>query len=342
MKTKTQLPPKMHLSNGRYYFVHRNKWHPLGRDLASSLETYAKLIRQNSGASNSNLETHVEKYLKIVEGTLAIQTFKNYKYCAKNFLKVFQQFLSLTEIKPKNLNTWREKFREDGKQPSWNLHHSFLSGFFKKAVGLGWDDLEMNPMAAISKFKVESRTRLITNDELDRIYQHSTGIMRAAIMIADQIGQRVADIRLLKKKDISDEGIFVAQRKSGGKRKVLIKMTPELREAIEAAKQLCPLESSEYLFHHTQTLRKKDAGPGRPYGASTWCGYWSDACEKAGVEDAHFHDIRARVATTKDKEGGSAKELLGHAYQQTTDIYLRGFEVKEVEPVRRKTPKSEG
>ena len=89
MKTKTQLPPKMHLSNGRYYFVHRNKWHPLGRDLASSLEMYAKLIRQNSGDSISNFETHVENYLKIVERTLAIQTVKNYKHCAKNFLKAF-------------------------------------------------------------------------------------------------------------------------------------------------------------------------------------------------------------------------------------------------------------
>lgn len=55
---------------------------------------------------------------------------------------------------------------------------------------------------------------------------------------------------------------------------------------------------------------------------STWNGYWTDACKKAGVEDAHFHDIRARVATTRDREGGSAKDLLGHSYQQTTDIYL--------------------
>ncbi|MFZ4539015.1 hypothetical protein [Propionivibrio sp.] len=36
---------------------------------------------------------------------------------------------------------------------------------------------------------------------------------------------------------------------------------------------------------------------------------------------------------------GSAKELLGHTHQQTTEIYLRGFEVKEVDPVRRETPK---
>lgn len=337
MKAKKSLPPKMHLSNGRYFFVHRNKWHPLERDLATSLEMYAKLIRQHTAGGVSSLETHVDNYMLIVEARLAPQTFKNYSHCKRNFLQAFQEFYMLTEIKPKHLNEWRAKFERDNKKPSWNLHHSFLSGFFLEATGLGWDDLEMNPMSAVKKFNVKSRTRLILDDELAKIYEKANGIMRSAIMIADQIGQRISDIRLLEKKNISQDGIFVKQQKTG--KMLLIKMTPELTEAIESARKLCPLEESEYLFHHTTTLRKKDAGPGRPYGYNTWHGYWLDACIAAEVEDAHFHDIRARVATTKDREGGSAKELLGHTHQQTTEIYLRGFEVKEVDPVRRETPK---
>lgn len=340
-----KLPQKMHFSNGRYYFVHKKKWHPLSRDLATALEMHAKKLRevdQLERTGSSRLGEHVKKYLAVCSTRVKPSTLKGYKYCARNFEKVFEEFMELAQIKPKHLNEWKSKFETDGKKPAWNLHHAFLSGFFAEAVALGWENLEMTPMALIKKFKVEPRGRLISDDEMNQIYQHANGIMRAAMMIADQIGQRLSDIRLLKKAQISDDGVYISQGKSNGRKRLLIAMTPELQQSIDSAKESCPIKDSPYLFHHTKTLRKKDAGPGRPFGYSTWNGYWTDACQKSGVEDAHFHDIRARVATTRDQEGGSAKDLLGHSYQQTTDIYLRAFEVKKVDPVRRKMPNVPG
>lgn len=341
MRNKKSLPPKMHLSNGRYYFVHRGKWHPLERDLSTSLEMHAKKLKVIENGGPSQISKHVEVFLAGCKNRLSASTVKNYSHCSRNFEKAFAEFSNLREIKPKHINTWKKAFEDSGKLASWNLHHAFLSGFFTEAVELGTDDVEMTPMAKIRKFPAKKRNRLINDDEMVKIYQNANEIMRAAMMIADQIGQRVSDIRLLRKQDISDKGVFIAQRKSGGRVRILLTMTPELLEAIDTAKALCPIESSPYLFHHTNTLRKDEEkwGPGRPYGASTWCGYWIDACKKAGVDDAHFHDIRARAATTRDEEGGSAMELLGHANQQTTDIYLRKFKVIEVEPVRRKKPK---
>jgi integrase len=340
-----KLPPKMHFSNGRYYFVHKKKWHSLSRDLATALEMHAQKLREveRLGQTGSTkLGEHVKKYLAICAKRLQPSTLKGYTYCARNFEKVFAEFMDLSQIKPKHLSAWKEKFEVNDQKPAWNLHHAFLSGFFAEAVSLGWDNLEMTPMALMKKFPVKPRTRLITNDEMDMIFQHANEIMRAAMMIADQIGQRLSDIRLLKKDQISDEGVLIIQGKSNGRKRLLILMTPELKAAIAMASEACPIEASPYLFHHVSTLKKKVAEPGRPYGYSTWNGYWTDACKKAGVEDAHFHDIRARVATTRDKEGGSAKDLLGHSYQQTTDIYLRAFEIKKVEPVRRQIPVLKG
>lgn len=345
MSKNRKLPQKMHFSNGRYYFVHKKKWHPLSRDLATALEMHAKKLReveQLEKTGSSKLGEHVKKYLAICSMRVKPSTLKGYEYCARNFAQVFEEFMDLTQIKPKHLSTWKSKFETDGKKPAWNLHHAFLSGFFTEAVALGWDNLEMTPMALIKKFPVEPRARLISDNEMNLIYQHANGIMRAAMMIADQIGQRLSDIRLLKKAHISDDGVHIAQGKSNGRKQLLIAMTPELKAAIDLAREACPIEDSPYLFHHTNTLKKKVAEPGRPFGYSTWNGYWTEACKKAGVEDAHFHDIRARVATTCDQEGGSAKDLLGHSYQQTTDIYLRAFEIKKVEPVRRKMPDAAG
>jgi integrase len=345
MSKNQKLPPKMHFSNGRYYFVHKKKWHSLSRDLATALEMHAQKLREVEllgQTGSTKLGEHVKKYLAICAKRVKPSTLKGYNYCSRNFEKVFAEFMDLKQIKPKHLSAWKQKFEDKDQKPTWNLHHAFLSGFFAEAVALGWDNLEMTPMALIKKFPVEARGRLISDNEMNLIFQHANEIMRSAMMIADQIGQRLSDIRLLKKDQISDEGVLIAQGKSNGRKRLLIEMTPELKAAIEMAREVCQIVESPYLFHHVNTLKKKVAEPGRPFAYSTWNGYWTDACKKAGVEDAHFHDIRARVATTRDQEGGSAKDLLGHSYQQTTDIYLRAFEIKKVEPVRRKIPVIQG
>ena len=58
---------------------------------------------------------------------------------------------------------------------------------------------------------------------------------------------------------------------------------------------------------------------------------WSRACERAGVEDAHFRDLRAQ-ALSDGKRQDLSIELLAesatHSSVTTTEGYLRGVEVK--------------
>lgn len=327
----------MHFKNGRYYFVHRNKWHPLERDYVASVSMYAIFVKKTSPEAIRQLEQHVDDYMEYVRARLSVATTKNYTHCARAFKKVFTEFVSLAEIRPKHLGQWKQKLEMEGRPASWNLYHSFMSGFFKFCIEGGRDSLETNPIACVEKLKTQTRQRLIQDDELERIYEHSNEIMQCAILLADQIGQRVSDIRNLKKSVISEDGIYILQSKTG--KKLRIKMTPQLKQVIDRISTLCPVVDSEYLFHHTSVLKKGKAEAGRPFGYSTWYGYWADACQAAGVEDANFHDIRARVATTAHKEGKDAKNLLGHSHQQTTDGYIRDRTVKEVEPLVRKMSK---
>ena len=340
--TKTppqKLPPKMYFKNGRYYYVHLRKWHPLERDYYQSLGLYAEKVRQTRPGATCDLEDHINEYLEHVKNTRSQATHKNYKSSAKSFLTVFAEFVSLKEIKPRHLGSWKQKLEKDKHSPSWNLHHSFLSGFFKHGIERGWDDLETNPLEDIQKLPTKKRTRLIADSELLKISEFANPMMQAAILIADQIGQRVSDIRNLRKDCISDQGIYVLQSKTG--KQLLIEMTPGLRKAIDIARELCPLEASEYLFHHTTNLKIGSAEAGRPYGYSTWYGYWCDACDKAGVENANFHDIRARVATQADIEGSDAQGLLGHSHKGTTDGYIRDRRVKKVKPLVRNLSESQ-
>lgn len=75
---------------------------------------------------------------------------------------------------------------------------------------------------------------------------------------------------------------------------------------------------------------------GRPMKVGTLREHWDAACKRAGVEDAHFHDLRAAGATEIDQRGGNAQAYLGHKSRQTTEVYLRDRRPMVVTPHRRK------
>ncbi len=67
---------------------------------------------------------------------------------------------------------------------------------------------------------------------------------------------------------------------------------------------------------------------------------WRDlkaAARRAGVADATLHDLRAMAATEADRQGLSARVLLGHRSDRTTTIYLRGRTVPVATPPRMRT-----
>jgi integrase len=50
---------------------------------------------------------------------------------------------------------------------------------------------------------------------------------------------------------------------------------------------------------------------------------WSRACEKAGVSDAHIHDLRAKSLTDAKQQGLNPQTLAGHTTEAMTNRYIR-------------------
>jgi integrase len=70
------------------------------------------------------------------------------------------------------------------------------------------------------------------------------------------------------------------------------------------------------VFGHPQT--------GRPYDASTLLSRFKSACQRAGVREVRFHDLRHTFATQMAATGVPLRALqawLGHASYQTTEKY---------------------
>ena len=52
------------------------------------------------------------------------------------------------------------------------------------------------------------------------------------------------------------------------------------------------------------------------------------------MEDAHFHDIRAKAATDAKAQGMDYQGLLGHSSQAMSDRYVKLREISRVETLK--------
>lgn len=311
------LPRWMHLKHGRYYLVRGNKWTPLARDLHDALVEYARLVAGPNGGALADL---VRRALADMKLTVAPSTFKHYTICANRVLEAFEEFAP-EQIKPHHV----ARFLDDNKgTPSMaNLLRSFLKGMFARAVR--WGVVEANPVRDIGQFKTKKRDRYITAGEYQAIREAATPTLKCLMDIAYITGQRMGDVMKLRYSDITEAGVYVKQQKTGAR--ILISMTPDLDAAIQQARAIHQSVKGLTLLH------KRD---GTPLAYGTIYHQWRAACAAAGVEDAHFHDIRAASATDAKAQGLDSKTLLGHTTESSHNRYLRSKATPVATPVPRR------
>ncbi|MEN3113105.1 tyrosine-type recombinase/integrase [Uliginosibacterium paludis] len=312
-KSRT-LPRWMHLKHGRYYIVRENKWTPLARDLHDALVEYAQLTATTNRGEMAEL---VNRALEDMRLTVADSTYKNYSVCAKRVKRSFAKFTP-RQVRPVHVAEFLDHHK---KKPSMaNLLHSFLKGMFQRAVR--WGIVEANPVRDIQQFATKRRDRYITADEYQKILAKAPETLQCLMEIAYITGQRIGDVMNIRYSDITEAGLFVRQQKT--KARVMITMTPDLTAAINKARSIHQSVKGLTLFHKRN---------GELLAYSTIYGHWQKACKAAGVEDAHFHDIRAASATDAKKQGLDSRKLLGHTTESSHNRYLRDKETPVATPV---------
>jgi integrase len=103
--------------------------------------------------------------------------------------------------------------------------------------------------------------------------------------------------------------------------KLLIEVTPELREILDRCRAIGKVKGM-YLIHKTKGQFFTDSGI---HSA------WARACRRAGVENAHIHDLKAKALTDID-DADEAQKLGGHSRPEMTAHYRKAREVTRVKP----------
>ena len=176
------------------------------------------------------------------------------------------------------------------------------------------DLIDYNPVNKVDFFIEDNiRNRVLSKEEWIRLYQELSEVNRKIVLVALQTAFRLGNVLLLNWEQISLKNRLIRITKNYNKGKKIIEL-PINDVLYEVLSSLEPKEEG-YVFINPET--------NKPY-TSIKNGF-NKACERAGIKDFHFHDLRRTAATWLLENGvdlRTIQDILGHSHISTTERYL--------------------
>ena len=157
----------------------------------------------------------------------------------------------------------------------------------------------------------EFRDRVLSEEEEERLMVELADHLKPIVACALNTGMRRGEIFSLKWKNIVDGQIVLEARNTKTKKQRRISINSTLQQVFDILKSRNGF--SEFVFTYGRD-RLKDVHNG-----------FTKACERAEIDDLHFHDLRRTFATRLMRNGVgiyTISQLLGHASVEMTQRYI--------------------
>ncbi|TGV06372.1 integrase [Alcaligenaceae bacterium 429] len=319
-KHNRHLPACVYLKHGAYYYVKNNKWTRLGDNLHDALVAHARIV----AIPKEGVASLITKAMPFISEKVAPSTRKQYQYCERILKEMFAEFTpeqvthgSVVQM----LDVWRHS------PATANRLLTVLKQIFQWA--LDREIVDRNPCESVKRLTTESRDRLITQDEFDKIHAAAPDWLQVVMDLCYYTGQRIGDVLTIRYADITEEGIYFEQQKTG--KKLTVGWSEGLQATIERAALITKNPSSEFIVPTYKGTARRHTNVWR---------FFKESAAKAGVENVTLHDLRAMSGTDADREGKDPMLLLGHTDRKTTQIYLRDKTIQVVSGPTRKQGKN--
>lgn len=323
---KRDLPKRVYLRHGAYYYVQANgKWKRLSAEKHGLPAMYRALANLTDSEANSEaMPAVISRWLKEKRTEWAEKTAVDQDRIANEMSKQFTDFRPCEVTTPACANYLRDFA---AKPRTYNLHRTMLRQVLAFAALEGLRE-GFNPVDNIPAKKQAVRKRAVTDAEVKALKEAAKKATRNGEVLVQMIdlalltGQRIGDLLRLRWQDVDNEGIRVQQGKTG--ERLLIEWSPALRAAIKACQR------GDKIGH----VLKTQSGAGYRYAGIRSA--WDRACERAGIEDLHIHDLRGRAGMDKRDRHGleAARDLLGHKSIKMTEHYVDGKASRRVKPAK--------
>lgn len=201
-----------------------------------------------------------------------------------------------------------------------NREKAFLSRCYRWA--LERDIVTKNPCTGVRAFKEQARRRYIENWEYETVYNFAAPHIKVAMEISYLCAARKGDVLAMTWAQISSEGIYIKQGKTGVEQ--IKAWSPRLEKAIELAKQA-----------RTGNIISRwviSQPSGKSYTERGFDQGWIDARAAARKEsglalDFTFHDIKAKSVSDYEGSSKDKQQLTGHKTESQVAAYDRKLKV---------------
>lgn len=299
------LPPHMHRRRGRYYYG-RNQV-ALGADFPAALRRYAEL--HTGQATPGTFAEAAAAYTRDALPGKARKTQAEYQRQIALLVRVFGA-MRIDAIRPRDV----ADYLAVRPRIAGTREKAVLSLVINHARAHGLTDAP-NPCAGVRGVK-SKRNRYVTDAELADACARADPTLAAFLELAYLTGQRPGDVVRMRRADVQDGALCVAQAKTGAK--VRISIVGPL-QAVLARLASGPV-ASVFLVADAR---------GQPLTLAAM----RKRFDRLGC-DWQIRDLRAKAASDHES-ARAAQALLGHAAASTTDGYIRQRAGERATPVMR-------
>ena len=206
------------------------------------------------------------------------------------------------------------------KQATINRYRSLLNHIFNTAMK---DKVvNHNPVKYIKRYKEKSRNRVLSSNEIKALLQACSDSRNQElyyiVLVAIYTGMRYSNIVNMKRSNIKGNVYQLDGNETKSGKSQLIYLHQDLMN-----------ELNGYMKYHTGSYIFK---------SKYILGSFKTACNKAGIENFRFHDLRRTFATTllyNNVNIVTISNMLGHSSLLMTQKYLANDSKKELDAINK-------
>lgn len=211
-----RLPPKVHEKNGRYYYVHANRWIKLTRTDEGESALYLAL-HELTADKPATIDQVMNLYVAKGIGELRATTRKRYLGSMDRLRHHFGHMRAGT-LKPNHVAQFLELRKREGAAVTGNRERAVLSSVHEFALRQGW--IDSNPCRGVRRNKEKPRERYVTDAEFLEAFHAAPEPFQDFLAIALLSGAREGDVRTWPRGVAQADGLSYRESKTGKPRQV--------------------------------------------------------------------------------------------------------------------------
>lgn len=327
------LPPRLHLKHGRYYYGRNQEF--VGDNLADAMLAYGEREAARAGKRPYTFGDLAGQYAAKVIPTKAPRTREDNMDELAMLLIPFRD-APLSKLEPHHFAGYRDnrfarprKGRENERRLATtraNRELALASAIWNWGRDTGRTNLP-NPVLGVKRNKEAGRDRYVTDEELQAVWDAADEPLRDALDLYHLTGQRVSDVLKMSLTDVRDGCLWLRQGKTA--KPVRLTIEGPLEHVLERIRgRTFPAAAVVSV-----ALVRDENGQRITYDALS--DRLQAARAKAGVH-FQFRDLRAKAATDLE-DLALAQRLLGHSSRAMTEHYTKKRAGEKVSPLLRTT-----